>query len=673
MPKVNEDDMERLHKHNLSPESSKAKFRSKKQTSFHFASIPESEVDQRVDNWRWNTADSGANPSLGSSHFRTSNTSDIAGQESSQMLSRILRVQIQPIAFYVTDVDSSLLFGFCVRSYRSAFPKSVKAKSKAVLSRIQEINLARSIRQHLVHARIKLDEAKFFDTQFKAVDISGDGFLSPDELKTVLCKMMKPLNLLASEIDEKVLDIIFELDYDLDGQVSVEEFRKCFMKAQDVFSTKSRIPLLAKEYDGTEVPEFIYRGAQVDSGNSRQLWNLIENEIGIKYSEYSLHGFQPIAVQHMLARLCGDWRLARSVWENVVRPNLAESRVNGMSVPWISRKDDVVGISLNLKDVASEFLSSRFISPLKITERYSETKVLNSFTKIFIDVSQFQINFLDAFLGPLVSRIYINVSDIYVDCELLNEGINPNFSAASKDSVGLTGGFKLNVNFFNSLVQTNEPLLEPWSMTYVIRKKESEGFLDFLVKAESLNLNLSTSCLQTIAAFIMQMFGSISNRFQRHGNSVIKIPSGKRKMSIDMTNHNALVDDRPPEDEPSTSFLVRNFAGCSIGLRVSSLQSPLAGTDVFIDTNSSQYLKIPVYVNDGNNSNQATSVMHSFPSISITANFVNPNLQFRQNNPISLHLLTLNSIAIYPSTSSEFKLEGKDIPAFIMDLEREVD
>lgn len=46
--------------------------------------------------------------------------------------------------------------------------------------------------------------------------------------------------------------------------------------------------LKAHEITGSKVPEYILKGAQLDSGASRKLWNLIERELDIVYSERNL-------------------------------------------------------------------------------------------------------------------------------------------------------------------------------------------------------------------------------------------------------------------------------------------------------------------------------------------------------------------------------------------------
>jgi hypothetical protein len=158
------------------------------------------------------------------------------------------------------------------------------------------------------------------------------------------------------------------------------------------------------------------------------------------------------------------------------------------------------------------------------------------------------VNVLDAFLGPLSPRMQLEVYDINVDGEIINGGIKPSFSAASKDSLGVTGGLKVRQSFFNSMVQSLEPILEPWALTYVVRKQESDGFLDVLVKGDALNLNVSSSCLQTVAAIVLQVIGSASSQrsldaggaarprmsfLDKSASQSLAPTRGKRRLSLD--------------------------------------------------------------------------------------------------------------------------------------------
>ena len=110
--------------------------------------------------------------------------------------------------------------------------------------------------------------------------------------------------------------------------------------------------------------------------------------------------------------------------------------------------------------------------------------------------------------------------------------------------------------------------------------------------------------------------------------------------------------------DPSTSFLVRNFAGCPVSLRVTSPNSRM-GTDVLIAAESAQYLEIPVNYAETDRDRDGLPTQHphqqhphqqlSYPWIAVHADFSNPRLQFHQSSPVPLHLLTLSSIAVYPT------------------------
>jgi hypothetical protein len=106
-----------------------------------------------------------------------------------------------------------------------------------------------------------------------------------------------------------------------------------------------------------------------------------------------------------------------------------------------------------------------------------------------------------------VPRFQINLKDISLKGQVLNEGIRPHWSTVSKDAIGITGGLCVDSSFFNSLVQCHEPILEPWKMTIVVRKQDSDGYLDTLIHGDYMNLNMSTAFLQTIASTLKNIVG----------------------------------------------------------------------------------------------------------------------------------------------------------------------
>lgn len=114
---------------------------------------------------------------------------------------------------------------------------------------------------------------------------------------------------------------------------------------------------------------------------------------------------------------------------------------------------------------------------------------------------------MDNFLGPSVPRFQFELSELSVNGEIINEGIRPHWSTVSKDAVGVVCKLGIQSSFFNSVVQEHEPILEPWTMTCIVRKLDSNGFLDCLINGDILNVNLSTACLQTIASTVMNMLG----------------------------------------------------------------------------------------------------------------------------------------------------------------------
>ncbi len=268
LPKIEEEDLKRLHDRRSEADgggasAGKASKSSRagrvRGTNHGLVADDQSDVAHRVDNWRWNTAAPGSDPAL-----EAGDSTSV--QDDLTMLSRSIKCTVHPIVLSTSEWECGLVFQWCVRGFRAIFPKDTAVKSAVVTSRLGELEISRSIRRHMVHARLKQDEAVFLASLFNSCDISGDGFLSPDELSAVLSSIMAPMHLLTSEIKEKIKDLLFVLDYDLggaiiyqcvllciedkcgfinsDGQVSMDEFRKCFAQGQEEFATKGRLSLL---------------------------------------------------------------------------------------------------------------------------------------------------------------------------------------------------------------------------------------------------------------------------------------------------------------------------------------------------------------------------------------------------------------------------------------------
>lgn len=113
---------------------------------------------------------------------------------------------------------------------------------------------------------------------------------------------------------------------------------------------------------------------------------------------------------------------------------------------------------------------------------------------------------MDKYLGPTVPRFQFELLEISIEGEMMNEGIRPHWSSVSKDAIGVVAKMSLQSSFFNSLVDESEPIVEPWGASCIIRKQDSDGYVDCLVRGDFMTINLSTAGLQTMASTILNIF-----------------------------------------------------------------------------------------------------------------------------------------------------------------------
>jgi hypothetical protein len=365
----------------------------------------------------------------------------------------------------------------------------------------------RAIRRHMVHARKRRDRGELLDKIFASADISGDRYLTAQELKTILNKLVLPLNLLRSEVDEILSDLIMLLDRDFDGKLSKSEFRWAILEAPECFTSKGRLSLLAREFEGAD---FIGLGVFKDGKfePSPTVWDVLESEMGITYSSRNVGNLSPLAAQTMLIRLCGNWRLAKAIWEQVIRPNLRAGEGNPQSYIWTIEKSQPIGTLLDMSQFASRLLEFKQAeSPFHALKPQTARKeTIFSCTQLSIGVYSIKFNISDVFLGPNTPRIQFELYDNFIEGRMYWEGITPHSMMTSKDTVGITGGCKIRSSFFNSLVQHSEPIIDPWTSSIVVRKRADHG-VEVALTGDYMNINISTAFLQTLASVITSSVG----------------------------------------------------------------------------------------------------------------------------------------------------------------------
>jgi hypothetical protein len=656
-PEVPEADLTRLHASGT--ESASTRHRKKKNAPRANAADDQS---SRVDYWRWDAPPAaGPGERAGPAPEGSAMPPESKGDERVMMLVRDIQCLASPIVVNISESESRILVQWVKHSIQALSPQTMGGTDRVAGDRVSDIQSSMRRRRDMRAARAQMDDEKYLDLQFREFDLSGDGYLEPHEIEDIIKKILAPLNLLKNELDQKIFDILLLLDYDLDGKISMSEFRQNLAVEKSLL-IKAHMSLLATEMVGSQVPDYITKGAHLDSTESRKLWGLIERELGILYSERNLGGKAPHVVQNMLIRLCGDLKLAHSVWDNVIRPNVRDAKDNPSVYVWTVTNEEEIGSHVDFGELASQFLSKprSNLRSLETTANITEL-VVCSYTKILVKMSAIAVNVVDNFLGPTVPRFQLEMSGLSVTGEALNEGIRPHWSSVSKDAVGVVCSLGVQSSFFNSIVQEHEPIVEPWTVTCVVRKEESNGFLDCLVNGDVLNVSLSTSCLQTMASTVMNIMSAAADKRSMTGDPSMYSLAGQDNM--DEAQLSKISKFESVQTMRDHYCLVKNLAGCALGLRVSAPHAPNGGSEIFVKKNSAKYITIPLL----NASKRANRVKgSSFAHLFVTTYLDDPLVTFVQSSPVPLHFLVLNSIAICSSGREMFK---KTCPALVLDME----
>ena len=209
-PEVPEADLTRLHASGLELMS---KRRAKKPKQSHYV---DSSYDRshRVVQWRWEfSSDSHDQSSTSSTNMGTKHNHDGV-----TMLVRDIQLLSSPISIYISETESQILVQWCIHSICTLFPTifgGVTGHERDKEDHLASISASLQKRRSMRTQRSNSDEMKYLSTQFREFDISGDGFLEYSELKSIIGKILAPLNLLTHEIDQKVRDILYTMDPNL--------------------------------------------------------------------------------------------------------------------------------------------------------------------------------------------------------------------------------------------------------------------------------------------------------------------------------------------------------------------------------------------------------------------------------------------------------------------------
>lgn len=134
------------------------------------------------------------------------------------MLFRDINVLSGPMSVSIAEAEARTVVRWCERTVLDIFPNIVRRsdnKEMLVGNRFSDIQASRLARSLMIEKIRKDEKSHRLNACFQEVDISRDGYLEPEELKLVLKKILEPLHLLRSELEQKVSDIIFSMDCDM--------------------------------------------------------------------------------------------------------------------------------------------------------------------------------------------------------------------------------------------------------------------------------------------------------------------------------------------------------------------------------------------------------------------------------------------------------------------------
>ena len=230
----------------------------------------------------------------------------------------------------------------------------------------------------------------------------------------------------------------------------------------------------------------------------------------------------PFLAQSMLVRVCEDANTAKYLWENIIRKNFSDSSLK--IYPWYLTDATTITTKLTSLEYTRQILSNSKLSisdshhnlmndsniPDLQRHRRKSSCIISadlSETVVNICLSTIQFNFLDSLLGPKMPRFQFNISNLNFSGNMSHHGLTPKISYPSSNlNSKFKGGVTIDSSFFNSIVGSHEPLIEPYTLILSIMTdpKNHSLSIDFKDRGH-LMINISSTLMQTLSALVVSL------------------------------------------------------------------------------------------------------------------------------------------------------------------------
>jgi hypothetical protein len=455
-------------------------------------------------------------------------TGGAGGADSHTLLHRYLSAKSDPLVINISEQEAKIIFRWMKHTIR-AIPHAF-ASLNINVAKIQ----ATALEMHLNLERYEYHT--FMAKLFKKLGISSslcpqEELIPPDTMYSIFDLFLKPLQLTTSEYEENRRQLFLYFDKNLDQSISVREFEERGLELYTKVGWRIRdnIPLTLREYSGVSISR-CFADALHDAESLNEVWRRIEYETPLRRSWGTLQdGLTPFLAQSLLVRVCEDAKVAKLLWENVIRTNFSDPLLK--IYPWYASDDTVIATRHSIYEHAREIIGKRKVGiageehlktqdyfvtshssagPSSSNISHSSTPLANliSRTEFDISMSTIQFNFIESLLGPKMPRYQFNLSAPSLQGTFSHDGLTPkmSFSSTANLHTNLMGSLTIESSFFNSLVGAHEPLIEPYTITVSVLKNAITGSIKIDIQDKGpLVFNISTTLMQTIAAFVISL------------------------------------------------------------------------------------------------------------------------------------------------------------------------
>jgi hypothetical protein len=433
-------------------------------------------------------------------------------------LSRYLFVKSDPLVINIAEQEAKIIFRWLKHTLR-AIPNAFSSLNINV-SKIQSAAFEMNLKIE------KFEYLTFMTKLFKKLNITSnwDELVPIESMTSIFDLFLKPLHLTTSEFEEHRRQLFLFFDKNLDRQISVMEFeeRGLELYTKKNWRIREDVPLKLCEYSGVSVNKCFFNALH-DTESLNEVWKRIEYETPLRRSWDTLqYGITPFLAQSLLVRVCEDAKIAKFLWENVIRINFTDPLLK--IYPWYASDDTVIASRHSIYEHAREIIGNRKIGSIDPhysthdyyvsgVSHYSTTEFLPtkaselSQTVFDISLSTIQLNFIDNLLGPKMPRYQMNISSPSFHGTFSHDGLAPKLSFGTSNLItDLRGSVSIESSFFNSIVGAHEPLIEPFTFKVSVAKSDTTGSIKVDFHDEGpLVFNISTTLMQTLAAFVISL------------------------------------------------------------------------------------------------------------------------------------------------------------------------